>query len=165
MANANEFGDVAGLPDEMKKALATTFDALANWREEVENANKRYLSKVLDQFAKTTRMMGWSDEIISANREAISGVAQMQVKAIDEIMETWKQQLAATKQPTGGPRLIGYHLMRKPEAFAPSFQAFGPMAPWMLWFEAAEAWQKTWSSAWVPHERDIGKSTSSRERH
>jgi hypothetical protein len=165
MANANDFGDIAGLPDEMKKALTTTFDALANWREEVENANKRYLGKVLDQFAKTSRMMGWSDEVISANREATRNVAQMQIKAIDEIMETWKQQLATTKGPTGEPRLIGYHLMQKPEAFAQNFQAFGPMAPWMLWLEAAEAWQKTWSSAWVQQETDRSRNAPHRERH
>jgi hypothetical protein len=156
MATSYDLGHVAGVTDEMSEALTTTFAALANWRDEVETANKRYLGKVLDRFAKTARMMGWPEEAIAANREIIGNVAQTQVKAIDEIMETWKRQLVATKTPMAVPNFFPSHLTKGPaSAFsAQNFQALGPMAPWMMWLEAAETWQRTWSAAWDTSNKD-----------
>ena len=54
---------------ETREELVATFDALSNWRNEVETVNERCLEKVLDRTSAVARTMGWPDQAIKATRE------------------------------------------------------------------------------------------------
>jgi hypothetical protein len=44
---------------EMRERATAAFDALSNWRDEIENANERCLSKVVEQTSSMAQALGW----------------------------------------------------------------------------------------------------------
>ena len=81
--------------------------------------------------------MGWPDQAVSTTREYLEKTSKVQVEMIDQIMDGWKQQL---KSATAQMAFPGSFTGQIPEAM-PEFSAF---APWNLWLQAAEMWQRTW---------------------
>jgi hypothetical protein len=57
MANSYEFANVPGITKEMRDELSSAFDALSNWRDEVEATNERCLSKVIDKTSAVARSL------------------------------------------------------------------------------------------------------------
>jgi hypothetical protein len=47
MASSHNFTNIPGMTEEMREGVIAAFDALSNWRDEVETANERCLGKVL----------------------------------------------------------------------------------------------------------------------
>ena len=58
MASSSEFANIPGMTREMRENVAAAFDALSNWKDEIETANERYLSKVLSHTSAVARSMG-----------------------------------------------------------------------------------------------------------
>ena len=147
--STSPLANVMGLSEEAKKAVNGTFDALAEWRDQVASSNERYTSKVFDNMAQAGRAMGWPDQLIEATRTQMQQASKMQLAMIDQLMDAWQRQL---NNPTAGLQL--------PTAFPgmgqmpgmgaggmPDFSSMGAMAPLQMWMQAAEMWQKTWSQA------------------
>jgi hypothetical protein len=69
MASTSEFTNIPGMTNEMRESVVAAFNALSNWRDEIETVNERCLKKVLDQTSTVARSMGWPDQAIRQTRE------------------------------------------------------------------------------------------------
>ena len=130
--------NMPGMSKETREELVATFDALSNWRDEIETVNERCLRKVLDQTSAVARTMGWPDQSIRSMREYLEGAAKAQTAMIGQMIDGWKQQM---KSPT--PMAIPLTFTDHMPGLGAKTE-FNPMAPWMLWLQAAEMWQRTW---------------------
>ena len=148
--------NVMGLSEEAKKAVNNTFDALAEWRDQVSTSNERYTSKVFDNMASAGRAMGWPDQLIEATRLQMQQASKMQLAMIDQLMDAWQRQLnnptAGLQMPTsipGMPQMPNMAQMMPGMGGngMPDLSSMGAMAPLQMWMQAAEMWQKTWSQA------------------
>lgn len=138
MANAPDFKSIPGVSKEVRDELIATFDALSNWRDEVETVNERCLSKVLVHTSAVARAMGWPDQAIRATRDQLQNAAKAQTDMIDQIVDDWKGQLKSTTAPMAMPRGFAELSSAFPK------MEFNPLAPWTFWFQAAEMWQRAW---------------------
>ena len=145
MANLSDLTNVAGMTEEMRDRVVAALDALSNWRDEIEAANKRCLGKVLDQTSAVARSMGWPDEAVKTTREYLQHTAKLQTQVIDQLMERWKQQLKSPIAPMVIPRgLTGQTSGPSASTLAGAMPDFDALAPWKMWLQAAEMWQRTW---------------------
>src|SRR6516225_11856158 len=94
-----DFINVSGMTNEMRKGVTAAFDALSNWRDEIETANERCLGKVLDQTSAVARSMGWPDQAVKTTRDYLEQTAKVQTRLIDQLIEGWKQQLKSPLAP------------------------------------------------------------------
>ena len=157
MANSSDFTNLAGMTKEMRDRVAAAFDALSNWRDEIETANERCLGKVLDQTSAVARSMGWPDEAVKTTRGYLLQTAKVQTQLIDQLMEGWKQQLKSPLAPMAIPRGLTGQTGPTASITASAIPEFDAFAPWKMWLQAAEMWQRTW----MP---DVGKRTDTRSR-
>ena len=139
MATSSDFRsmNVTGVTKDVREGVTAAFDALSNWRDEIETANERCLGKVLDQTSAVARSMGWPDQAVKTTRDSLEQISKAQTKMIDSLMESWKAQL---KSPTP---------MQIPHGFATGYSRgtmpeFNPLTPWTIWMQAAEMWQRAW---------------------
>jgi hypothetical protein len=139
MAGPSDFANVPGMSKEMRDGVIAAFDAMSNWRDEVETANERCLGKVLDRTSVIARSMGWPDQAVRTTREYLEKTSKVQVEMIDQIMGSWKQQLRSTTAPMGFPSSLTGQV--RGANTMPEFSAF---MPWSFWLQAAEMWQRTW---------------------
>jgi hypothetical protein len=82
MSTALDFKSMPGITKQMREELVATFDAMSNWRDEIETVNKRCMGKVLDQTSAVARSMGWSDQTIRTTREYLEKTSKMQIEMI-----------------------------------------------------------------------------------
>jgi len=155
MTNLPDLKTIPGMNKELREQLVTTFNALSNWRDEVETANERCLSKVLDQTSSAARALGWPDQAIRSTREYLENASKAQTEMIDQIIEGWKRQLSSTTEPFALPRSFTQQIPALASVFSGTRSEFNPLAPWTFWWQAAEMWQRTWmpdiSSGKRPH--------------
>ena len=145
MANSSDFINIAGMTKEMRDRIVVAFEALSNWRDEIETANERCLGKVLDQTSAVARSMGWPDEAVKTTREYLRHTAKVQTQLIDQLMEAWKQQLKSPIAPMAiPPGLTGQTSAPSASTIAGAMPDFDAFAPWKIWLQAAEMWQRTW---------------------
>ena len=145
MARSSDFTNIAGMTKEMGDRVVAAFDALSNWRDEIETANERCLGKVLDQTSAVACSMGWPDEAVKTTREYLQHTAKAQTQLIDQLMEGWKQQLKSPIAPMAIPRgLTGQTSGPSASTMAGAMPDFDAFAPWKIWLQAAEMWQRTW---------------------
>jgi len=147
------------MPDEARKAAKAAFKALSQWREDMASANERYSEKVLDQMAEAGRAMGWPSNVIEATREQIENASQMQLQLMDKLMEAWSEQIESPTAAMPTPSDFMEQLqkmqasMMKSSASAfsgmPGFDGLSGMtlAPFQMWMQAAEMWQRNMASA------------------
>lgn len=132
--------------DEARRAINTAFDALNEWRNEMAGANERYSAKIFDQMSAATRAMGMPDEIVNATRQQLQNASRMQLQMMEQVMDAWKLQL---RDPSTA---MSMDFMKNMPDFTKGFGESGPMggvamAPFQMWMQAAEMWQKNWASA------------------
>jgi len=145
MASSSNFTSIPGMTKEMRDGLSAAFDALSNWRDEIETVNERCMGKVLDQTSKVARSMGWSDQAIRTTREHLEKTSKMQIEMIDQMMDGWKQQLKSGTAPMAIPRSFTGHVPGlSATTLGGTMPEFSPLAPWTFWLQAAEMWQRAW---------------------
>ena len=145
MANSSDFKNITGITKEMRDRVMAAFDELSNWRDEIETANERCLGKVLDQTSAVARSMGWPDEAVKTTREYLQQTAKVQTQLIDQLIEGWKQQLKSPLAPIAiPPGLPGQASEAFTTKMAGAMKDFDALAPWKMWLQAAEMWQRTW---------------------
>jgi hypothetical protein len=138
------------LSNEARQAVTAAFDALAHWRNEIVAANERCLTKALDQVTDAHRALGWPEQVTAAAKEHFLKASKMQSLMIDQAMDAWQQQLKTQHARSGIPGFI--FQAPAPSQFtipASEMMRFSEMtlAPFKLWIEAAETWQRTWMTA------------------
>jgi hypothetical protein len=144
MTDLPDLKTIPGMSKEVREELAATFNALSNWRDEVETANERCLTSVLDHTSSVARALGWPDQAIKSTRAYLENTSKTQTEMIDQIIEGWKRQLSSTTAPTAIPRSFTEQIPTLSSAFSGTRPEFNPLAPWMFWWQAAEMWQRTW---------------------
>jgi hypothetical protein len=140
MATPRDIANIPGITKEMRDGVKATFDALENWRKEIEVVNERCLGNVLDRTSALARSMGWPDQTIRMTREHLENSSKVQIDMIDQLTDGWKQQLQSTTAPMAVPRSFSGHTA----ALAGATPEFNPFAPWAFWLQAAEMWQRAW---------------------
>jgi hypothetical protein len=154
MASSSDFANIPGMTKEMRERVLATFDALSNWRDEIETVNERCLAKVMDQTSALARAMGWPDQAVRATREYLENTSKAQTEAIDQIVESWKRQLKSPTAPMAVPRGFSAQLPALSQlAQGGMMPEFNPLAPWTFWLQAAEMWQRAWMPE-APSRRD-----------
>lgn len=147
------------LTEEAREAAKAAFEALEQWRDDMGAANERYSATVFDQMAQAARAMGWPSEIIDQTRRQMQGASQMQLQMMDRVMEAWSEQInspnAAMPMPTDFieqlQRMQANAMNAGASGFSgmPGTNGFGgmAMAPFQMWMQAAEMWQRNMASA------------------
>jgi hypothetical protein len=140
---------LTSLSNEARQAVGEAFDALEVWRNEVRAANERCLTRVFDQVTNAHRASGWPEQVTSAAKEHFLKASSIQSQMIEQAMELWQQQLKAQNWRSNVP---GSFQAPTPSQFTlptSEIMRFGGMrlTPFMLWVEAAQAWQRAWISS------------------
>lgn len=137
--NSSDFRNIT-MSNETRQAVTAAFDALSNWRDETAAANDRCLAKTLDQMSTAARAIGWPDAVISATREHLQNASKMQTRMIDQVMDSWEQQLKSPTIPMGVPRSVVDQMPGlNGSTFASSMSKMMPdgvLAPWGFWLQA-----------------------------
>ena len=141
---------LTSLDNEARQAVTAAFDALAHWRNEVVAANERCLTKVLDRVTDAHRALGWPEQTTAAAKENFLKASKMQSQMIEQAMVHWQQQLKSQNARPGFPGFI--FQPPAPSQFTvpiSEMMRFGEMtlAPFKLWIEVAETWQRNWMTA------------------
>jgi hypothetical protein len=148
MMSGPDIGRLTTLSKESRQAVTHAFEALEQWRDEIFSANERCLTKVLDQMAAAHRAMGWPDHVTAAAKEHLLKASKIQTHMIDQVMDAWEQQL---KSQRGAPEALRLPAVSGSPFIDPASEMMrlGEMtlAPFKLWMEVAEAWQRTWAAA------------------
>jgi hypothetical protein len=153
MMSTFDIRSLTSLSRDARQAVAGAFGALAEWREEIEAANERYMKKALDRMAKAQRAMGWPEQVTTTAKESLFEASKVQRQMIDRIVEAWEQQLKSSGDPTGVPKALRSPMTALPQPPladpVSEMMRMGEMAlvPFKLWMQAAEAWQRNWASA------------------
>jgi hypothetical protein len=109
--------------------------------------------------------MGWPRELVDSTRSQFQQASRMQSALIDQMMDTWQQQL---RSPGTSMRVLSGGLGGMPgfDAAAPGMNV--AMAPLQMWMQAAEMWQRSWQSAlsrWMDLQtNNTGRSEQDRRR-
>ena len=152
MMTAPEIRELTSLSSDARQTVTTAFEALERWRDEIFSVNERHLTNVLDQMSSLQKATGWPDQFASAAKEHLTRASKTQAYMIDQVMDAWEQQLKASNVPSG---LHESFKFQAPRRFGSAFDPVSEMmrlheltlAPFKLWIQAAEMWQRNWASA------------------
>src|SRR5262245_14850200 len=143
---------VSGLSNKAQEAVNAAFEAMSTWRNEVAHSSETNSKQVIEKMAAAAAALGWPEQIVDAARVQMQGIAEMQVKTMDHMMDAWEEQLKLPNPMTASPSAM----LSKLKAF-PSFGSTGSwpganafqMAenPMQFWTQFAEQWQKSWTDA------------------
>ena len=143
MLTASEICSFPCLSGEARQAAMAALNAVAQWRDEIASANDRCLTKVLDQVATAQLAQGWPNSVTIATREHLAKAAKIQTQMLDRLMAEWEQQLKS-KASSPNPAIFASAAAIDPVS---EVMRFGQMTltPYKIWFNAAEAWQRSWA--------------------
>src|SRR5262245_17191868 len=145
MMSASEIRSFTWLNGEARQAVMDAFSAISQWRDEISQANDRYLIKVIDQVAAAQRAQGWPNSVTVATRQHLLRASKVQTQMIDQLMGDWEHQLKS-KSTSPDPSML--HLTSTTDPMS-EMMRLGEMTltPFKIWLNAAEAWQRTWVEA------------------
>ena len=162
--NSNFFNPAAfsALGEEQRKAMTAAFDAMSNWRQEMNSMQEKNSAAVFDKMSGAAKSLGWPTEFVDLTRQQIQNVSKLQSQAIEQVMDVWEKQATAAANAGGKlemPKFPGFGNMPN----FPGMPQFGgssgnstfpgmpdmttPMMPMQLWMQAAEMWQKSFQQA------------------
>jgi hypothetical protein len=145
MMPASEIRKFTWLNGEVRQAVMDAFNAVSQWRDEIASANDRYLTKALDQVSAAQRAQGWPSGVTAAMREQLLKASKMQTQVIDQLMGDWEQQLKSNAS-SPDPSMLRVGVAGDPMS---EMMRLGEitLTPFMIWLNAAEAWQRSWVDA------------------
>ena len=141
MASSLNSRATQNLPREAREAIKAVFDALSEWRAELNTSTERYSERVLAKMAAAARALGWPKELVDASHQHLVQASKAQMHVIDQLMDAWEKQLTAPASDQFMTQLrtlpsAGFDVMP------------GAMSnPFGFWMQAAETWQRNWESA------------------
>ena len=141
----------AGTSDETRNAVNKAFDALSDWRQELVESAERNGNKVFDNMAAAAKAMGWPSEIVEATRNHMQNASKMQLQVIDQVMDLWEQQVKSPSSFNFSAAMERFPLFPgsrvEGQLPLPDMRAFANMNPVQFWMQAADMWQKNWTTA------------------
>lgn len=153
MMNVSEIRNLPSLNTDARQALIGAFSALAHWRDEIFSVNERCLTKALDEMGTAQRALGWPDHVIVSVKDHLLKASKIQTHMIDQVMDAWEQRLKSPYAPAGVPET--FKLQMPSIGGVPFADPLSGMthltemtlAPFRLWMQAAELWQRSWTAA------------------
>jgi hypothetical protein len=137
-----------------REAVTSSFEALEKWRDEVFAVNERHLTKALDLVASSQRSLGWPDHVATATREYLLKASKIQTQMISQVMDAWEKQLKSSASPPALPAAFQFQMppssgsaLKDAGSDMLRLQELTLAAPFMLWMQAAEMWQRNWAQA------------------
>jgi hypothetical protein len=130
---------IPGLSNKAREAVKDALDAMSDWRTEAADDSERNTKRVLEKMAAAAAALGWPEQIVDATRAQLEGIAEMQIRTIDRMMDAWEEQL---KEPlTTSPSAMLSRLNASPN--------FGSAAanPLQFWMQSVEQWQRFWTDS------------------
>lgn len=169
------------LNDDAQKSVSQAFDAMENWRSQLNDMGEKNSDAVFDKMTEAAKSLGWPTEYLEMSRRQVQQASKMQVQVVDQMMDAWEKNLTALGKGAQAPTFPTFPAMPNIPGFTQGgvspFPGFGdmsatPMMPLQLWMQAAEAWQKSWQqamSSWTesqaaPPSRNSGSGKSSSTR-
>jgi hypothetical protein len=148
MMSAPDIDKLRSISSESRRAVASAFEALEQWRDEIFSANDRCLTKVLDQMAAAHRAVGWPDHVTAAAREHLLKASKVQTQMIDQVMDAWERRLKSEEVARSLPEGLAFQMPAFSDPVS-EMMRLGEMTlvPFKLWIQAAEAWQRNWAAA------------------
>jgi hypothetical protein len=143
---------VSGLSNKAREAMNAAFDAMSTWRNEVADSSEKNGKHVIEKMAAAAAALGWPEQVVDAARAQMQGIAEIQVKTMDHMMDAWEEQLKLPNPMTASPSAMLSKLKTLPSfgsgASWPGANAFPTAAnPLQFWTQFAEQWQKSWADA------------------
>jgi ribonuclease D len=142
-----------GLSNKAREAVNAAFEAMSSWRDEVAKSNETNSKKVIEKMAGAAAAQGWPEQIVDAARAQMQGLAEMQVKTMDHMMDAWEEQLKLPNPMGASPSGMLSKLKSLPNFGSsgswPGANAFRISAtnPMQFWAQVAQQWQKSWTDA------------------
>ena len=143
---------VPGLSKEAVDAVNAVLDAILAWRNATADISEKHGKQVVEKMAAAAALLGWPEQIVDTGRTQMQSMAEMQIKAMDQIIDTWEEQLKLPS-PTASPSALLSRLKSSPgfgsTGMWPGADAVqkGEMNPLLFWMQLAEQWQKSWTDA------------------
>ena len=144
---------VPGLPSEAREAVNTTLKAMSIWRNEMAATSEKNGEQVIDKVAEATAALGWPEQIVDAVRTQMQSINEMQIKMMDQVIDTWEEQLKLPNLMTASPSAMLSKLKSLPGLASagslPSPEAIQNAAinPLQFWMQFAKQWQKSWADS------------------
>jgi len=142
---------VPALTNEAREAVNAALKAMSTWRNEIAETSEKNGKQVIEKMAAAATALGWPAQIVDSNRTQMQSIAEMQIKAMDHMMDAWEEQLKLPNPMVASPSAILSKLKSLP-GFAPagtwpSVEAFQEAAvnPFQFWMKLAQEWQKSWA--------------------
>jgi hypothetical protein len=142
-----------GLSNKAREAVNAAFEAMSAWRNEVAEGSEKNSKQVIEKMAAAAAALGWPEQIVDAARTQMHGIAEMQIKTMDHMMDVWEEQLRLPNPTSASPSAM----LSKLETLPGSGPAVGwpganmiPMAAansLQFWTQFTEQWQKSWADA------------------
>jgi hypothetical protein len=134
---------IPGLTNEAREAVNEALKAMSTWRNEIADTSQRNGRRVIEKMAAAASALGWPEQIVDAARAQLQGIADMQIKTMDHMMDAWEEQIKLPDPMTASPSAM----LSKLKSNWPSTEAFEnpAMNPLQLWMQLAQQWQKSWA--------------------
>jgi hypothetical protein len=134
---------LAGLSKDAESRVNAALAAMADWRNQVAEANLKNGKVVVEKMAEAATALGWPPQVVDAARTQLKSVAEIQTRTMDQLMDAWEQQI---RQPSASPSAILSKLQSLPGGW-PGAGDRMPANPFELWMQFAQQWQKVWTDA------------------
>jgi hypothetical protein len=140
------------LTNDVREAVNAALKAMSTWRNEMADTNERNGKRVIDKMSEAATRLGWPEQIVDAASTQMRHLAEMQITAMDHLMDTWEEQLKLPNPKTASPSTMLSKLKSSPGmAFTGGWPGDAAANPFQLWMQLGEQWQKSWAdvmSAW-----------------
>src|SRR5215510_6653671 len=83
---------VTGLSNEARDGVNAALKAMSTWRSEIADTNEKNGKRVIEKMAAAAAALGWPEQVVDAARTQLQSIAEMQIKAMDQLMDAWEEQ-------------------------------------------------------------------------
>src|SRR5215831_19769323 len=142
---------VPALSNEAREAVNAALKAMSTWRNEIAETSEKNGKQVIEKMAAAATALGWPAQIVDSNRTQMQSIAEMQIKAMDHMMDAWEEQLKLPNPRSASPSAMLQKLRPSSGSGSlgnwPGADAFGMGAtnPVQFWIQVADQWQKSWT--------------------
>ena len=141
----------SGLTKEAQDGVNAALKAMSAWRNEIADTNEKNGKRVIEKMAAAAATLGWPEQVVDAARTQLQGIAELQTKTMDHMMDAWEEQVKLPNPMAASPSAMLSKLKSFP-GFAstgswPNAETFqkAAMNPVQFWMQLAAQWQKPWT--------------------
>jgi hypothetical protein len=140
---------VPGLSSRAQDAVNAALEAMSNWRSEAAESSEKNMKRVIGKMAAAAAELGWPEQIVDTARTQLQNLTEMQIKAMDQIVDAWEEQLKLPNASSTSSSAM-LNKMKSPSGSPgawPGGDAFqmGVTSPLQYWMTFAGQWQKAWT--------------------